>query len=91
MTDRILLHYNFQLFTTFSIDIWKEYRSKCNLTQDQCPPDTEVCTYQELVLDEDGKKITERTCYPGHNVHGRLRLNSKQSETIREIGNFREK
>ena len=26
--------------------------------------------FQELVLDEDGKKVTERTCYPGNNNHG---------------------
>ena len=26
--------------------------------------------FQELVLDEDGKKVTERTCYPGNNSHG---------------------
>jgi hypothetical protein len=42
------------LFKSNMVDIWKEYRAKWG--QANCPPDSEICTYQELVLDEDGKK-----------------------------------
>ena len=75
------------LFKSNMIDIWKEHRSKYNLSQDI--PDTEVCTYQELVLDEDGKKITERTCYPGHNDNGmvawKIELKTPEYPKGREI------
>ena len=43
------------LFKSNMVDIWKEYRAKWGPAN--CPPDSEICTYQELVLDEDGKKI----------------------------------
>ena len=42
------------LFKNNTIAIWREHRATC--TQPNCvhPLDSEVCTYQELVLDEDG-------------------------------------
>jgi len=56
------------LFKRNMIDIWNEHRAR--FPNSVHPPDSEICTNQELVLDEDGKKVTERTCYPGNNSHG---------------------
>jgi acetyl-CoA carboxylase/biotin carboxylase 1 len=59
------------LFKKNIIEIWREHKLKCSDTE-SCyhPMDSEVCTYQELVLDEDGKHVTEGHCYPGHNTIG---------------------
>ena len=59
------------LFKNSLIEVWREHRTNCQLGKD-CPHplDSEVCAYQELVLDEDGKSVTEGHCYPGHNTIG---------------------
>ena len=53
------------LFKNSMIDIWRTHRSKYSSQSCQTPLDSEVCSYQELVLDEDGKSVTEGHCYPG--------------------------
>lgn len=52
------------------IEIWRVHRAKCIQSDCVHPLDSEVCSYQELVLDEDGKSVTEGHCYPGHNTIG---------------------
>lgn len=60
------------LFKNSIIDIWREHKANCQrLGQTYSHPlDSEVCVYQELVLDEDGKSVSEGHCYPGHNTIG---------------------
>ena len=75
------------LFKNNVISIWREYRA----VHPDCdhPLDSEVCTYQELVLDEDGKSVSEGHCYPGHNTIGivawKLDLKTPEYPKGREI------
>nr|APH81346.1 ACC [Paracyclopina nana] len=58
------------LFKNSLIEVWREHRTHCQVSTCVHPLDSEVCSYQELVLDEDGKSVTEGHCYPGHNTIG---------------------
>lgn len=76
------------LFKNSIIEIWRNHRSK--FPEDGPHPlDSEVCSYQELVLDEEGKQVTEGHCYPGHNTIGivawKIELKTPEYPQGREI------
>ena len=76
------------LFKNSIIEMWRSHRSK--FPEDGPHPlDSEVCSYQELVLDEEGKQVTEGHCYPGHNTIGivawKIELKTPEYPQGREI------
>jgi acetyl-CoA carboxylase/biotin carboxylase 1 len=79
------------LFKNNLVEAWRDHRNACTLGAANCfhPMDSEVCSYQELVLDEDGKSVTEGHCYPGHNTIGivawKLELKTPEYPKGREI------
>ncbi len=70
------------LFKNNLIEMWREHRLRnpdC-----VCPADSEVCSYVELVLDSEEKKVVEGHCYPGHNTIGMVawKLKVEKIQTV---------
>ena len=78
------------LFKNSIIDVWRLHRSKFQHESETVHPlDSEVFSYQELVLDDEGKQVTEGHCYPGHNTIGivawKIELKTPEYPEGREI------